>query len=211
MKDSPDIVLARLDEQKALAGIRIAAEVNWEFGADIGTERFIAYEARLNAVPPECGSSLICLCDWHQTPPPVIQSVLRTHPVAIVGEWVHESPFFEPVDAILGQSDVERTTADWIAARLEARTRRQMALFDLGRLVLESTSADDPMRAAPDLIAAALQIDHVSLFELLPLGETVRLIGSSGLDRAAIGSDERLEAGSLFADAARRLWVTDGS
>jgi PAS domain S-box-containing protein len=60
------------------------------------------------------------------------------------------------------------------------------------------------MRAAPDLIAAGLQLDYVQLFELLPSRDTVRLIGSSGLDEAAIGSVERLEAGSLLADAAVR-------
>jgi PAS domain S-box-containing protein len=94
--------------------------------------------------------------------------------------------------------------ADWMVRRLQALTRRETTLFDLGRLILEGASPSDPMRTAPDLIGAALQLDYVQLFELLPLGEAVRLIGSSGLDQTTIGAIERLDPESVLADAALR-------
>ena len=60
------------------------------------------------------------------------------------------------------------------------------------------------MRAASDLVAAELQADYVQLFELLPSGNAVRLMGSTGPCRAAIGSVERLDPETLLADAGLR-------
>ena len=54
------------------------------------------------------------------------------------------------------------------------------------------------------MIAAELHLDYVQLFELLPLGDAVRLIGSSGVDRAALDSVEWLDPDRLIADAALR-------
>ena len=196
--------MAAQARSSGFSALRIAGEMNWLLGSDIGTERFLEYEAQLNALLRPGGRSVVCLYDWHRTQPPVLRDVLRTHPVAIIGERVHDNLFYEPFDLVLGRGDLEPARADWMLRRLERRTRREIALSDLGRLILEGASPGDPMRAAPDLIAAGLQLDHVQLFEFLPSGDTVRLIGSSGLDQAAIGSVERLESGSLLADAAVR-------
>ena len=191
--------------RNGFAALRIACEMSWVLGPDIGTERFLEYEALLNSAPPASGRSIVCQYDSRQNHPPVIRDVLRTHPVAIIGERVHDNLYYEPVDLVLGRGDAERARADWMVQRLETLTRRETALSDLGRLTLDSASSSDPLSAAPDLIAAGLVADHVQLFELLPFGDAVRLIGtSSALDSAAVGSVEPLEPNSLFADPALR-------
>ena len=89
--------------------------------------------------------------------------------------------------------------------RLEGSNHRETALFDLGRLTLGgASSGGDQLRAAPDVIAAGLQLDYVELFEHLPSNDAVRLIGSNGPDGPAIGSVERLSPDSLLADTRLR-------
>jgi PAS domain S-box-containing protein len=82
--------------------------------------------------------------------------------------------------------------------------RRETALVDLGRLVLEGASPSDLMRAAPALIAAELQLGYVQLFDLPPLDNAVRLMASTGPDRAAIGCVEQLDPDSLLTEVALR-------
>jgi PAS domain S-box-containing protein len=196
--------LSRQARSSGFSALRVASEMSWVLGSDIGTERFLEYEAVLNSTPPASGRSILCQYDGRRTQPPVIRDVLRTHPLAIIGERVHNNLHYEPFDLVLGRGDAERARADWMVQRLEAPTRREIALFDVGRLIVEGASLGDAMRAAPDLIAAGLQVDYVHLLELLPLGDAVQLIGCSGQNRAAIGSVERLDPESLLADAPLR-------
>ena len=87
---------------------------------------------------------------------------------------------------------------------LSAPARREIALLDFTRMINERASPSALMRAAPTLIAAGLQLDYVSLFELLPSGDAVRLMSSTGPDQAAIGSVERLDPNNIVAEAAGR-------
>jgi PAS domain S-box-containing protein len=185
------------------SALRIAGEMNWVLGADIGSQHFFEFEALLNETLPAMGGAGACMYDWYQTQPTVIQDVLQTHPVALIGEKVHDNVYYEPVDVLLGRGDFERTRADWMARRLQATTRRATALFDLCRLTLEGAAPVDMLRSAPDLITAALPLECVQLFELLPLGNAVQLVGSSGLCPATIGSVEQLDADGLIAGAMR--------
>jgi PAS domain S-box-containing protein len=130
--------------------------------------------------------------------------VLRTHPITIIGDRVHNSLFYEPADLLVGTGDVERSRAELMVERLRALTRRATAMLDFCRLLRLGASPDDLMRGAPALIAAELQLDYVQLFALLPSGDAVRLVGSSGLDPAEIGSVERLDPDTLMADTALR-------
>jgi PAS domain S-box-containing protein len=184
--------------------LRIACEMSWVLGPDIGNKRFLQYEALLNSTPAALDRSILCQYDWHRTQPAVVRDVLRTHPVAIIDDRVHDNLYYEPVDLVLDSRDADRTSVDWMVRRLETLTRREIALSDLARLTLDGAASGDPMRAAPELIAAELQLDHVQLFELLPSGDAMRLIGRNGLDGHAIGSVEPLTPDCLFADAALR-------
>jgi len=117
--------------------------------------------------------------------------------ITIIDERVHTNLFHEPADLL-------RAQADLMVDQLRVLSRRATAMFDLGRLMLQGASPGDLMRGAPALIAAELQLDYVQLYELLPSGIAVRLVGSSGLDRPAIGSVERLDPDTLMADTALR-------
>jgi hypothetical protein len=59
--------------------------------------------------------------------------------VAVAGQGasVHNNPYYEPVDVVLGTADVEAARLDWMVAQLQSLTRRDTGLVDLGHLALE--------------------------------------------------------------------------
>ena len=198
---------ASVDEQARNSGysaLRIAGEMSWVLGADLGDRPFLELEALLNETLPARGSAGVCLYDRNRSQPAIIRDVLRTHPIAIIDQQVLDNVYYEPIDVVLGRGDVDGARVDWMVNRLEALTSRKTAVFDVGRLTLEGASPGDLVRLAPAMIAAQLHLDYVQLFEVLPLGNAVRLIGSSGVDKAAVDSVEALDSDRLIADPALR-------
>jgi PAS domain S-box-containing protein len=194
------------------SGLRVTGETNWAFGSDIGSERLIEYEARLNEFLPTTGIRAMCLYDWRRWQPAVLRDVLRTHPLAIIDHKLHNNPYYEPVSVVLGKGDVERARLDWMVSQLQSLTRRDTALVDLGHLALGSALAD-LMRAVQALVTSVLGFEYVQIFELLPPGDAVRLVGTSGPDFAALSSTEQLEADNPLASTSlgvgRPLIVSD--
>ena len=78
------------------AGLRVAAEMSWALEPDIDSERLIEHEARLNEFLPATGIRVMCQYDSRRFPSGVLRDVLRTHPLAILGEHMHDNPYFEP-------------------------------------------------------------------------------------------------------------------
>src|SRR5205823_5349976 len=118
----------------------------------------------------------------------------------------------EPADVVLGEGDVEGARLNWMVTQLKSLTRRDTALVDLGHLALDSGLAD-LIRAAQVLITTELGSEYVQIFELLPSGDAVRLVGTTRPDIAAIGSVERLTADNPLAssslDVDRPLIISD--
>jgi len=67
--------------------------------------------------------------------------VLRTHPLAIVGEHLYDNMHFEPPILASGSPVLERQRVEWMRSRLASRARRDIALTDLRRLALAGASA----------------------------------------------------------------------
>lgn len=55
---------------------------------------WVEYEARLNEVLPYYADPVICTYDTNLLNAPIAIDILRTHPVAIIGGFLHENPFF---------------------------------------------------------------------------------------------------------------------
>ena len=66
-----------------------------------GANDFIEYESRLNYLVPRYEDPVICTYDLSQISASMAIDVLRTHPLAIIGNIVHENPFFVPPDTLL--------------------------------------------------------------------------------------------------------------
>lgn len=108
-------------------GLRITGEMTWALGDEPGCERLIEYEALLNRYFP--GSKAVAICQYSRErfSPEVIRDVLRTHPIAIVGEQVCPNPFFQPPELVLGAGGADRQV-EWMIERLLGLRERELAL-----------------------------------------------------------------------------------
>jgi MEDS: MEthanogen/methylotroph, DcmR Sensory domain/Histidine kinase-, DNA gyrase B-, and HSP90-like ATPase/His Kinase A (phospho-acceptor) domain len=125
------IDFVRSSEKAALAegctGLRINGEMVWALGPEIGCDRIIEYETRLNEYFPGSHSHAICQYNRSRFSPAVIRDVLRTHPIAIVGQSVCPNPYYEPPHLALAGSDA-RERVEWMIGQLLDARRHELAL-----------------------------------------------------------------------------------
>jgi PAS domain S-box-containing protein len=173
-------------------GLRVTGDTSWALGSDMDSQLLIEYEARLNPFLHTTGIRALCLYDWDRWQPSVLRDVLRTHPLAIIDLRLHNNVYYEPIELVLGAGDVEGARLKWMVSQLQSLTRRDTALVALGRLALEG-ELSELMRGAPTLVATELGLEHVQIFELLPSGDAVRVVGTTGPDLPAVGTVEPLD------------------
>jgi PAS domain S-box-containing protein len=167
----PDKMIELLTERLAaahaagFAGLRVAGEMSWALGSDIGSERLIEYEARLNAFLAASGIRALCQYDVRRFQASVLRDVLRTHPLAIFGERMHDNVYFEPPTLVLGGADVDGQRVAWMREQLEARTRREVALADLGQLALVGAPPGELTAAAMCLVAVEIKVEFAQLYD----------------------------------------------
>ena len=80
-------------------------------GPEPGCDRLIEYETLLNHLPRY--SKLVVLCQYHYSRfgVPCIHDILRTHPVAILGDQVCPNPYYDPPELVL-RKDQPRMTQE---------------------------------------------------------------------------------------------------
>ncbi len=112
---------------KGSAGLRVTGEMKWALGPDVGCERLIEYEARLNMFLPGTRTLAICRYPRLPFPPTVLRDVLHTHPVAILGDQVCRNPYYRSPDLVIAQaSEAERL--DWMIANMKRAHAAEEAL-----------------------------------------------------------------------------------
>jgi PAS domain S-box-containing protein len=134
----------RQAQSQALAdgftGLRAAGEMSWALGPEIGNDRLIEYEALLNDFMANSRSIILCLYNRWLFDLAVIHDVLRTHPIAILGDLVCPNPYYEPPELVLApqqqaSNEFKRKRAAWWIAQLKraraADQERQRALEKL--------------------------------------------------------------------------------
>jgi len=188
-------------------GLSVAGEMTWLLGPDPGNSRFLECEARINDLPPQLGTRTVCQYDRRRFPPAILRDVLRLHPLVVVGEHVHDNIYFDPA-ALSSKRGLDGfVQVDWMLNQLQARSRRDGAVAQLGRSSLSGARPADLMIVAVDLIAAELTVDFADVFELLPGGDAFRLLASAGWRHSAPGAvvhtqpDGPVAAGALTANA----------
>jgi PAS domain S-box-containing protein len=118
----------RQEETEALAegfsGLRLTGEPTWSFGPEPGCDRLIEYEALLNQLATNSKSVILCQYHHSRFGSPCIHDVLRTHPLAILGDQLCPNPYYEPPELVLSpepqaSADYGRKRAAWLIAQLE--------------------------------------------------------------------------------------------
>jgi hypothetical protein len=66
-----------------------------------GMQTLLEFEARVNGILPKNDDLVVCAYDLTKFGAGVMMDVLRTHPLVIIGGFLHENPFFVPPDEFL--------------------------------------------------------------------------------------------------------------
>jgi MEDS: MEthanogen/methylotroph, DcmR Sensory domain len=80
---------------------RMWANMEWALGEFPGVEDLVEYETRVNYFLPSYNDLVVCAYDLTKFGAGVMMDVLRTHPLVIIGGFLHENPFFVPPDEFL--------------------------------------------------------------------------------------------------------------
>ncbi|HEY0580677.1 MAG TPA: MEDS domain-containing protein, partial [Chloroflexota bacterium] len=199
--------------QQGYAGLRVACDANWMFGEPFDRAALLDLEVRLNHPDQTGGATILCQYDRYATPPQILHDVLRTHPLAVVGEHLHDNLYYDPIDPTDDSRATEQRRVEWMLSRLESLTRRQYALVDLGRIALAGPAQIDLLLSAAALVAAEVRVDYVEIVEFLPTGNEIRRLVGLGLPGASSGTVEQIEVNGPLASSALRagqpLIVTD--
>ena len=102
--------------REGFAGLRATGEMTWVLEGRPGCERILEYEARTNGFFTS-PTQAVGLCQYRRSrfDPRMLLEILKTHPIAGVGEEFYENPFYIPPDLYLGAREpnamVERCLA----------------------------------------------------------------------------------------------------
>jgi signal transduction histidine kinase len=124
---------------KGFTALRVTGEMTWALGPETGCERLIEYEALLNRFFPGSHSLAICQYSRDRFPPEFIRDVLRTHPLAIVREEVHENLFYETPEMVLGQESAA-TRVEWMLEQLQRVRATERTLVELSERLAEQAT-----------------------------------------------------------------------
>ncbi len=116
-------------EAQALAdgfpGLRVAGNMTWALGLDVPPNQLIEFEILLDRFLRDSRSVVICQYDRSRFDPAIIYEVLRTHPLAVLGDLVCPNPYYEPPELLLPKEpresrEIKAKRVDWWIAALKA-------------------------------------------------------------------------------------------
>jgi hypothetical protein len=102
-----DAMLARIEavlsegREKGFRLTRFVGRMDWVREYNVGINELVEYETRICQLLDKFNDPIICVYDLSTFNAGVLVDILRSHPVAIVGEVVAENPFFDPPEVIL--------------------------------------------------------------------------------------------------------------
>jgi hypothetical protein len=80
---------------------RFWSNMEWALEDCPGVHDLVEFEARVNHILPKIDNLVVCAYDLTKFGGSVVIDVLRTHPLVIIGGFLHENPFFVPPDEFL--------------------------------------------------------------------------------------------------------------
>lgn len=109
----PDGMIGLLREEtdravkEGYSALRVTGEMTWALRGLPGSERLIEYEAKLNEFFRENRCLAICQYDRRRFSPEILEGVLATHPIAVIGEEIYENFYYIPPEKFFGDNAAE--------------------------------------------------------------------------------------------------------
>jgi signal transduction histidine kinase/ActR/RegA family two-component response regulator len=149
--------LLRRAEQQAMddgfSGLRATWDVVWLLENVSGAEQWIAFEAGLNAFLSGSRTSALCRYPRSRSSASLIEDVLRTHPLALLGHQVCPNAFYQPPEMVVGHSTPDERV-DWMIAQVRRARVNEEKLEDLSlRLAQKGSALERADRAKEELLA----------------------------------------------------------
>lgn len=91
---------------------RLWSNQEWALQDLPGVEDIVEYEARFNHVWPKYDGIFVCVFDASRFGAAVLMQVLRSHPFAIIGGILRETPVYVPPDELLQELRGQRAGRD---------------------------------------------------------------------------------------------------
>ena len=111
------IDLLKRETEKALnegyEALRVTGEMTWALRGHPGSERLMEYENKLNRFFPENQALGLCQYDRREFDPEILLGVLRTHPIAVIGDQVYDNFHFIRPEQLLGEEPKEAELDSW--------------------------------------------------------------------------------------------------
>jgi PAS domain S-box-containing protein len=82
-------------------GLRVAGDMAWAMGLGVPPDRPIEFETLLDQFLRDSPSVVLCQYDRARFDPALIYDVLRTHPLAVLGDLICPNPYYEPPELLL--------------------------------------------------------------------------------------------------------------
>jgi signal transduction histidine kinase len=164
-------LLEFIDEAKkfGFTGSRFAVEMTWTHGSDITPSQFMQWETILNNVlKPGVPARIICQYDRSRLPPATMLLALQKHPIAVIGEAVYPSWFYDTPR--IEARDVAASRTDWMISILkhasDARTeleearRKQQKIQVLAAIGTAATQIAHDMTNPLNAISTTIQLQE---------------------------------------------------
>jgi hypothetical protein len=91
------------------AKTRFLAQMEWALVDMPGIDDMIEFETRVNYVVPKYDDQVICSYDLSRFGASTVMYALSTHPVVIIGGFLHENPFYVDPDQLLREVREQRS------------------------------------------------------------------------------------------------------
>jgi signal transduction histidine kinase/ActR/RegA family two-component response regulator len=136
--------LLRQAEQQALddgfSGLRASWDMEWVLDGNPGAARLVEYEAHLNRFLAGSRTSALCRYARSRSSAALIETILHTHPLAVLGDQVCPNCYYEPPGMVLGNRPPEERV-DWMIAQLRRARVNEAKLEDVTRRLSQQRAA----------------------------------------------------------------------
>ncbi len=134
----------RQAEQQALddgfSGLRASWDMTWVLDGNPDSARLVELEAQLNRFLSGSHTCALCRYPRSHASAELVEDVLRTHPLAVLGEQLCPNVFYEPPDMVLGDHTAEERV-DWMIAQLRQARFAEQKLEEVTRRLSQNRAA----------------------------------------------------------------------